>query len=247
MEQFKKSLERFQLAVNYIRKHKVDLNKKIDPTKSIYDFKEKKLDYYLRLYHSSFDEVKNNSLNLNQLNKEDVTKINKFLNELEEEYKNNDLDKISKILNELISLKLLLKQTENKLSIKIKNIPDDIRADVKADLKELENCFNAECYRSCIILCGRLLETALHRKYYDVTGMDILEKNPGIGLGNLIAKLKDKNVILDPALTNQIHLINQVRIFSVHKKKETFYPSKSQTYAIILYTLDVLEKIFGKG
>ena len=32
----------------------------------------------------------------------------------------------------------------------------------------------------------------------------------GIGLGNLIAKLKDKNVNLDPALTNQIHLINQL-------------------------------------
>ena len=112
------------------------------------------------------------------------------------------------------------------------------------DLEELDKCYKAKCYRSAVILCGRILETALHRKYYDATGRDILEKNPGIGLGNLIKKLKEKDVQLDPALTNQIHLINQVRVFSVHKKKEAFYPGKSQAYAIMLFTMDVLEKLF---
>ncbi len=73
-----------------------------------------------------------------------------------------------------------------------------------------------------------------------------MEKSPGIGLGNLIAKLKDKGVMVDPALTNQIHLINQVRVFSVHKKKEPFNPSEQQTHAMVLYTLDVLERIFEK-
>ena len=127
-----------------------------------------------------------------------------------------------------------------------RNIPSDIKPDLVLDLNELERCYENECYRSCVILCGRLLEIALHRKYYETTGQDILEKNPGIGLGSLIAKLKDKNVNMDPALTNQIHLINQTRIFSVHKKKEAFNPSQQQTQAMILYTLDILEKIFNK-
>lgn len=119
-----------------------------------------------------------------------------------------------------------------------------IHPDISADLEELRKCFDTGCYRSCVILCGRVLEVALHKKYYDVTGKDVLEKSPGIGLGNLIAKMCDKKIQLDPGLTQQIHLINQVRVFSVHKKSRVFNPSKSQAQAMILYTVDVLEKLF---
>jgi len=35
-----------------------------------------------------------------------------------------------------------------------------------------------------------------------------------------------------------------VRIFSVHKKQRTFNPGKQQTEAIMLYTFDVIEKLF---
>jgi hypothetical protein len=123
-------------------------------------------------------------------------------------------------------------------------IPSEIRDELRADYEELQRCSSAACYRSAIILCARMMETALHRKYFDVTGKDLLEKAPGIGLGNLIAKLSDHNVKLDPGLTNQIHLVNQVRIYSVHKKKVPFLPSESQTKAIILYTEDILARLF---
>ncbi|MBI4145993.1 DUF4145 domain-containing protein [Candidatus Woesearchaeota archaeon] len=125
-------------------------------------------------------------------------------------------------------------------------VPSDVQEAVNADLQEVERCLHAECYRSAVILCGRVLETALHRKYFDATGQDLLEKAPGTGLGNLIAKLAEKGVQLDPGLPNQIHLINQVRVFSVHTKQQAFVPSKMQTEAIVLYTLDVLEKLFKK-
>ncbi len=95
-----------------------------------------------------------------------------------------------------------------------------------------------------MILCGRVLETALHRKYFDATGNDLLEKAPGTGLGNLIAKLAEKGIALDPGLPNQVHLINQVRVFSVHTKQQAFTPTKLQAEAIVLYTLDILEKLF---
>jgi len=124
------------------------------------------------------------------------------------------------------------------------NLPSEIRAHVAADLREMEKAYNAGCFRAATILLGRVLEACLHRKYFDATGMDILEKNPGIGLGKLIAKLAEKNVEFDPGLTQQIHLINQVRIHSVHVKKSGFYPSGQQTYAMILYTIDVIEKMF---
>ncbi len=135
-------------------------------------------------------------------------------------------------------------EASGELKLRAPKLPTDIRDDMSADIVEMQKCFNAGCYRSTTILCGRILETALHRKYFDVTGKDILETNPGIGLGTLIAKLNDKKVEFDPGLTQQIHLINQVRIFSVHKKQNTFTPSAAQANAMVLYTMDVLDKMF---
>jgi len=123
-------------------------------------------------------------------------------------------------------------------------LPPEIADEINADLHEIEKCSAAGCYRSVTILCGRILETALHRKYYEVTANDLLEKAPGIGLGKIIAKLEEKGIKLGPGLTQQVHLVNQVRIYSVHTKAEPFYPSKGQAEAIFLFTQDILEKIF---
>jgi len=151
----------------------------------------------------------------------------------------NNLKKRLEILQDLKSLKLKIKH-EKGIEIPKTNIHDD----VNADLIELKKCYNAGCYRSAVVLAGRILEVALHKKYYNVTGKDILEKSPGIGIGKLVAKMCEKGIKLDPGLTQQIHLINQVRIFSVHKKERVFNPSKAQAHAMILYTIDILEKLF---
>ena len=124
------------------------------------------------------------------------------------------------------------------------SIPNDIYPEIEADMNEMQNCFGSGSYRSVVILCGRVMEVVLHRKHFDVTGNDLLEKSPGIGLGNLIGKMNEKGIQFDPGLTQQIHLINQVRVFSVHKKQNPFYPSKAQAQAIMLYTGDVLDKMF---
>ena len=124
-------------------------------------------------------------------------------------------------------------------------MPGEIQAEVNADLSEMEKCFEAGCYRSVIILCGRSIETALHRKYFEITGQDLLEKAPGTGLGNLIAKLAEKEVQLPPGLSNQIHLINQARVWSVHTKQDAFKPTREQAQAIMLFTQDTLSKLFS--
>jgi len=130
------------------------------------------------------------------------------------------------------------------IAFNAKKVPEDIRQELLADVAELQKCFSSACYRSSVILCGRILETALHRKYYEVTNNDLLEKAPGIGLGNVIAKMAEHGIELDPGLANQIHLINQVRVWSVHKKQTPFNPSKAQAHAIMLYTFDVIEKLW---
>jgi hypothetical protein len=247
---FQKSLINLQNAISLAIKHNIDLNKELDQEKSLYDYEEKQKIYYLNNLNSKLKLVKSDSLELPQLTKHDIGNqpyINQVL-ELIPELDNKDLIKLDKTVKKLVNITKQLdfpkKELEKIFSVS-SNIPEDINSDIKADITELNKCFNNGCYRSSVVLCGRLLETALHRKYYEVTQNDLLEKSPGIGLGNIIAKLKEKNVGLDPALTNQIHLINQVRVFSVHKKKEAFYPTKQQTQATILYTLDILEKLFS--
>lgn len=132
------------------------------------------------------------------------------------------------------------------ITVTLPRLPEEIKDEIYADITELGRCFDASCYRSAIVLCGRILETALHRKYFEVIGKDILETQPGIGLGTLVAKLKEKNVAFDPAITQQIHLINNIRISSVHKKNEPFIPTKAQAHAAILYTMDIVERMFKR-
>lgn len=155
-----------------------------------------------------------------------------------------DLSKLGLLADELLDV-AMADDAPKALFAKKPRLPFEIHDDVSADLNEIQRCMDAKCYRSAVILCGRVMETALHRKYYDVTQNDLLEKSPGIGLGNLIAKLAEHNVKLDPALSNQVHLINQVRIHSVHQKKDAFAPSAAQAQAIVLYTTDILEKLFS--
>jgi len=245
---FEKNLIKLQNAISLAIKNNIDLSKELDSEKSIYDYKEKQKIYYLNNLKSSLRLAKSDSVELSQLIKHDmrnepiVTQILELIPELE----SKELTKLDKDVKKIIGLvkQLNIPKKELEKMFSMPAVPADINSEIKADISEMNKCFNNSCFRSSVILCGRILETALHRKYFEVTGNDLLEKAPGIGLGNIIAKLKDKNVGLDPALANQIHLINQIRVFSVHKKKEAFYPSKEQTHAIILYTLDILEKLF---
>lgn len=202
------------------------------------NYKEIKTNYNLSLLKSSLQKIKSISLTL------DNTKISSLFYELENSFKQKNKNKMIDALEKLDTLNKDLPVIIEEISFKIPSLPSDIKDDISLDIKELELCFNSNCFRSSIILCGRILETALHRKYYEITSIDLLEKAPGIGLGKIIAKLKEKNIEIEPGLTQQIHLINQVRIFSVHKKTSMFTPSKKQTHAIILYTLDVLNKLF---
>lgn len=264
LEDFRRSVTNFNNALNKIKTSRIDLNKPVRKDLLIHDFKEKKKDYQISTYRQYFSDLKLKAVGLTTLakhsisNSDTILQINKLIGEASGFFNSNELDKLSSAITRMADLSLRIKtpvqslrkapvqKIEKRLSMEVTGIPLDIKADVEADLDELDKCFKAGCHRSAVILCGRVLETALHRKYFEATGVDLLEKSPGIGLGKIIAKLSDKNIKLDPGLAQQIHLINNVRVFSVHKKQEPFNPSKVQTQAIMLYTVDVLRKIFRK-
>ncbi|MBS3126219.1 hypothetical protein J4453_02120 [Candidatus Woesearchaeota archaeon] len=244
------ALQNLQSAIDHIIKNNVDVTQKKEA--SLYDYKEKKHQYYLSVYRKSMEDLQKKWSQLGQLKSDSNKKVAAALQSAFDVLNGHYLNKNPEAMVPLVDFMLeTVGQLETekgavRFSITAKDLPAEIREDITADAVELEKCFAAGCYRSAIILCGRLLETALHRKYFEVTGNDMLEKTPGIGLGKIIAKLEENNVSLDPGLTQQIHLVNQVRIFSVHKKQQSFYPSKAQTEAMILYTLDVVEKIMRK-
>ncbi len=245
---FKKNLHDFNNAISLAIKNKIDLKKPLDKEKAVYDYDEKQRIYYYNNLQSKLKILKSDFLELPSLIKYDIRNqapVNQIL-EMVPELESEDLKNLQNSVKRIITLAEHIDFPEKEIGKKfsVPDVPDEIKPEIKADIDEMNKCYNNKCYRSTIILCGRILETALHRKYYEVTGNDLLEKSPGIGLGNIIAKLRDKNVALDPAVTNQIHLINQVRIFSVHKKKQAFHPSEQQTQAAVLYTLDIVEKLF---
>ncbi|MBI4140112.1 DUF4145 domain-containing protein [Candidatus Woesearchaeota archaeon] len=124
------------------------------------------------------------------------------------------------------------------------SLPRLLKEEMEDDILEMSKCFKHECFKASIILAGKLLETALHKVYYDKTGTDLLQTAPGISIGNLIKKLSESGIVLDPSVANQAHLINQVRVQSVHARKIPFQPSREQTHATILFTIDTLRKLF---
>ena len=215
----------------------------IDITKNefkIEDFKDKKAEYYKNTVENYIKKLQN--LDLRKCL--DRARAKELIEKIQSLYEQKKIIDIVPLAKELSEIRISYEAPQKRPSFSIPGLPGEIRDEVNADLRELEKCFEGECFRSSIILCGRILETVLHRKYYDLTGRDILETSPGIGLGNLVAKLKETSFEFDPGISEQIHLINQVRIYSVHKKQSPFNPSREQAQAIILYTIDVVKKIF---
>ena len=215
-----------------------------DARKKFYDFRSSKQEYQHKSSTTAIIELQKLLWELAPMVQQNTAQATLLIDALQLSYRLERTD--PEVIDQLrkIAEKLPLPSDRPIAAPRFSNIPAEIKSDIDADAQELERCFSAAAYRSCVVLCGRILETALHRKYFELTGQDILEKSPGIGLGNLIAKMKEKGISLDPALANQIHLINQVRVFSVHKKQEAFSPNRTQAQAIMLYTMDAVGKLF---
>jgi hypothetical protein len=216
------------------------------------DFKQKKEDVYQKTIHRNLQAVKNKAWGMtreidDEGSKNRLMDVLDAINQMDKLYISGDLKGMLRIVLQVkATAEKINTQKKENLEIRIPtNIPYEIKAEVMKDINDLKKCFENGLYRSATIMCGRVLETALHRKYFEITGVDILEKNPGIGLGTLVAKLIDKNVKFDPGVTQQIHLINQVRVYTVHKKQEVFEPTREQAHATILFTLDVVNKLFN--
>ncbi|MFH1331874.1 MAG: DUF4145 domain-containing protein [archaeon] len=250
MNSLKNSIEELEEALVKAAYHGVEL-KPNQKNNIILDFKQKREDVYQKNIHRNLQILKNKAWSLtreitDESSKNRLMDVLDSVNQLDKLYLTGDLKGMVKIVQQVKTTagRISVHKKEN-LDIKApQRIPTEIKNEVTKDIQDMKKCFENDLYRSAMIMCGRVLETCLHRKYYEITGADILEKNPGIGLGTLVAKLMDKNVKFDPGVTQQIHLINQVRVYTVHKKQEVFEPTKEQAHATILFTMDIINKLF---
>ncbi len=251
----KKEIKELEITLKTILSKKIFFHEKY----KLFDFKRKEQEYYQKEIGSGIKRIKDMLSTLPNYGKETLftDKIKSLLSNLEiiadiNKINQKSLEGAILSLNKLSELLEIIPGINNKQDEKIDKkeilelpkIPKEIYEEIKANFEELLICFYNKCYRSSLILCGKILEIAMHRKYFEATSRDLLEKSPDIGLGNLLAKMREKNIIFDPGLPQQIHLINQLRVYSVHKKIESFQPSKEQAQATILYTIDILKKLF---
>ena len=251
MASVKEGLLELKELVNNVLSKKIDFNVKV--MENEFDFRKREREYYSKELESCMKRVEallsESFVNATPQEKAMLVKTSEQV---------KSLKKMINMKNFLESVVLIEQIYDHAPRIDISDsdlpkqefflpyLPRDVYAEIKASFDELVKCYDHSCYRSTLILCGRILEIALHKKYFEATGIDLLEKSPDIGLGNLVLKFKEKKIAMDPGLSNQIHLINLLRIASVHKKKQVFSPTRAQTQATILYTMDTLKKLFSR-
>ena len=230
-----------------IQRRNIDLNEKFH---NPFDFKKREQSYYSRLLGSQIRKVKvslaEGLLYGKEKHRKSLDEIKQNIEMIEQKIKLNDLLEATSLVSnikDIPNIKIEKPLFETK-SFFLPRVPREIYYEIKSNFDEITICFENRCYRAATILCGKILEVALHRKYFEVTGKDMLEKAPSIGLGNMLVRLKEAEVTIEPGLSNQIHIINQLRVSSVHKKTTHFVPSRAQCQASILYTLDALKKLF---
>jgi len=248
MASIKEALLELKDIINNVLSRKIDFKSRI--VEDEYSFKRKEREYYSREIENAVKKlgaVLSESFTVAPTEKRALTEASAKVKDLKKMINSRNFLEAIVVIEQIYDIVPLIKISEDDLpksEFFLPHIPREIYAETKASFDELIKCYEHNCFRSALILCGRILEIALHCKYLESTGQDLLKKAPDIGLGNLILRFKEKEIQLDPGLGNQIHLINQLRIASVHKKKRSFNPTKSQTKATILYTLDTLKKLF---
>ncbi len=150
-----------------------------DRERSVYDFAARKADYQQHLVKTALAQVSTAAWSLAQSSRGQeraVVDILRLMLDLEERI--SDRDAVLHLVEQIKRRAEKLRVQSSRpipLDVRAPRLPPEIDATITADLDEIRRCFASGCYRSVTILCGRVLEAALHRRYYDVTGIDVLE------------------------------------------------------------------------
>lgn len=117
------------------------------------------------------------------------------------------------------------------------NLP--FREEIKHDLYELQQCLGICAYRAALALCGRLLEICLKL----ICTMNGIEFSDKWMVGQLISKITQSGIYLDPSLESVWQIVNQQRIIAVHTKAMSPIPSREQAFMVSFAVIDLLKRL----
>jgi len=117
------------------------------------------------------------------------------------------------VSNTDIQTEFILEKLENLKTFKL----DIIDKLLKPDFKELEKCFDGKIYKSCLILCGSIMEAILLDWISEIEKKDYYALNQDINLVTMINTLKSKKYI-NSKLSDKAHQIRMTRNI-IHPKR----------------------------
>ncbi|MEK6874221.1 MAG: hypothetical protein AABX52_00540, partial [Nanoarchaeota archaeon] len=178
IDEFKRQILRLRTTAFDLEKEGVDLSEDFSP--SVTDYTDSRREYLKRNYYASLDSLKTQATHLHALtihnssNAKPITTIIELITTLptrNASQMRKELDKIWTITDvlDIPEADSLIPrfskpghQEHSERQPIIKSLPTEVRGDLIADINEMEKCYANKCYRSVTILCGRILETALH-------------------------------------------------------------------------------------
>ncbi|MEZ5814326.1 MAG: restriction endonuclease subunit S [Alphaproteobacteria bacterium] len=139
-----------------------------------------------------------------------------------------------------IEVEFLLEQLSRAKKWKLSAVRDVIAS----DLKEIDVCFKAKAYKSCVILCGSVLEAVLLDWISEIERHDYISSEEGLTLFNMIKSFSD-NRILGKREADLAHNIRKMRNI-VHPKEmlKSSELNEKQCEALISGLRKILHKRF---
>lgn len=139
-----------------------------------------------------------------------------------------------------IEVEFLLEQLSRAQKWKLSAVRDVIAS----DLKEIDACFKAKAYKSCIILCGSVLEAVLLDWISEIERHDYISSEEGLTLFNMIKSFSE-NRIFGKREADLAHNIRKMRNI-VHPKEmlKSSELNEKQCEALISGLRKILHKRF---
>jgi len=194
-------------------------------------------------------------LQINEDEEEQVAETNELIEEMLSIIKERE-DKVENtVIEEMKTDVVILRNAFSELSgslpieqiiflIDLSPVPSEIRREMSLDFDDVRKCYYAYALRSAIGMCGRILELALARKYFEIVNVDPIQQRWQIG--TLISRCYENHVIEDPVLGDMCNLINRSRIDSVHATSRMYHPTMEETKSLIEFTISLVKRLYPR-
>jgi len=122
-------------------------------------------------------------------------------------------------------------------------VPPEIREEMLADIQELEVCAEHGANRSALFLCGRILELALGRKFWEETQVDPVVRE--WTLGKLITECEARGILKGlPKLFSLAKIIKDCRNPSVHVTARVYRPTPGEVGGLSQVAASVVQRLY---